>query len=65
MHDLLRISDLDSSELIELLELAIAAKKRPHMYAPVGNGRVCAVLFEGRPATDAVQQLLTRDPRRE
>jgi glycerol-3-phosphate dehydrogenase (NAD(P)+) len=26
---------------------------------------VCAVLFEGRPATDAVQQLLTRDPRRE
>jgi glycerol-3-phosphate dehydrogenase (NAD(P)+) len=26
---------------------------------------VCAVLFEGRPATEAVQQLLTRDPRRE
>jgi glycerol-3-phosphate dehydrogenase (NAD(P)+) len=26
---------------------------------------VCAVLFEGRPAMDAVQQLLTRDPRRE
>jgi glycerol-3-phosphate dehydrogenase (NAD(P)+) len=26
---------------------------------------VCAVLFEGRSATDAVQQLLTRDPRRE
>jgi glycerol-3-phosphate dehydrogenase (NAD(P)+) len=26
---------------------------------------VCAVLFEGRPAMQAVQQLLTRDPRRE
>jgi glycerol-3-phosphate dehydrogenase (NAD(P)+) len=26
---------------------------------------VCAVLFEGRPAPDAVRQLLTRDPRRE
>lgn len=26
---------------------------------------VCAVLFEGRPAMEAVQQLLTRDPRRE
>jgi glycerol-3-phosphate dehydrogenase (NAD(P)+) len=26
---------------------------------------VCAVLFEGRPAIEAVQQLLTRDPRRE
>jgi glycerol-3-phosphate dehydrogenase (NAD(P)+) len=26
---------------------------------------VCAVLFEGRPAMDAVQQLLTRDPRQE
>jgi glycerol-3-phosphate dehydrogenase (NAD(P)+) len=26
---------------------------------------VCAVLFEGRPAPDAVKQLLTRDPRRE
>jgi glycerol-3-phosphate dehydrogenase (NAD(P)+) len=26
---------------------------------------VCAVLFEGRPAMDAVQQLLMRDPRRE
>jgi glycerol-3-phosphate dehydrogenase (NAD(P)+) len=26
---------------------------------------VCAVLFEGRPAQDAVRQLLTRDPRRE
>ena len=26
---------------------------------------VCAVLFEGRPAHDAVRQLLTRDPRRE
>lgn len=26
---------------------------------------VCAVLFEGRSATDAVQQLLMRDPRRE
>jgi glycerol-3-phosphate dehydrogenase (NAD(P)+) len=26
---------------------------------------VCAVLFEGRPAPEAVQQLLTRDPRRE
>ena len=26
---------------------------------------VCAVLFEGRAATEAVQQLLTRDPRRE
>ena len=26
---------------------------------------VCAVLVEGRPAVDAVQQLLTRDPRRE
>jgi glycerol-3-phosphate dehydrogenase (NAD(P)+) len=26
---------------------------------------VCAVLFEGRPAPDAVRQLLTRDPRQE
>ncbi len=26
---------------------------------------VCAVLFEGRPAQEAVQQLLTRDPRPE
>jgi glycerol-3-phosphate dehydrogenase (NAD(P)+) len=26
---------------------------------------VCAVLFEGRPAPEAVKQLLTRDPRRE
>lgn len=26
---------------------------------------VCSVLFEGRPAMEAVQQLLTRDPRRE
>jgi glycerol-3-phosphate dehydrogenase (NAD(P)+) len=26
---------------------------------------VCAVLFDGRPAPDAVKQLLTRDPRRE
>jgi glycerol-3-phosphate dehydrogenase (NAD(P)+) len=26
---------------------------------------VCAVLFDGRPATEAVQQLLMRDPRRE
>jgi len=26
---------------------------------------ICAVLFEGRPATEAVQQLLMRDPRRE
>jgi len=46
MHDLLRVADLESSELIDLLELSIAAKKRPQMYAGVGAGRVCAVLFE-------------------
>jgi len=46
MHDLLRVSDLDSSELVDLLDLAIAAKTRPHMYADTGKGRVCAVLFE-------------------
>lgn len=46
MHDFLRVADLDSTELVELLELAIAVKKRPGMYAGTGAGRVCAVLFE-------------------
>src|SRR5205807_1587103 len=46
MHDLLRVADLDSIELVDLLELAITTKKRPQMYAGIGAGRVCAVLFE-------------------
>jgi ornithine carbamoyltransferase len=46
MHHLLRVADLESSELIELVELAIAAKRRPAIYAGTCAGRVCAVLFE-------------------
>jgi ornithine carbamoyltransferase len=46
MQDLLRIADLDGSELVDLLGLALAAKKRPSMYAGMGAGKVCAVLFE-------------------
>jgi ornithine carbamoyltransferase len=46
MRDLLRVADLEGSELVDLLELALAAKHRPHMYAGMGAGRVCAVLFE-------------------
>ena len=46
MHDLLRVADLEPSELVDLLEVSIAVKKDPKSVAGVGDGRVCAVLFE-------------------
>ena len=46
VNDLLRISDLESSELLELLELAIATKADPESIKHAADGRVAAVLFE-------------------
>jgi len=46
MRDLLRVSDLEPVELVDLLELALAAKDAPSSVAGAGAGRVCAVLFE-------------------
>jgi glycerol-3-phosphate dehydrogenase (NAD(P)+) len=44
---------------------AALAHARAHGVEMPITAAVCAVLFEGRPAPDAVRQLLTRDPRRE
>ena len=44
---------------------AALAHARSHGVEMPITEAVCAVLFEGRPAMEAVQQLLTRDPRRE
>jgi glycerol-3-phosphate dehydrogenase (NAD(P)+) len=44
---------------------AARAHARTHGVEMPITEAVCAVLFEGQPAMDAVQQLLTRDPRKE
>ncbi|MGH2758872.1 MAG: ornithine carbamoyltransferase, partial [Actinomycetota bacterium] len=44
--DLLRIADLESIELIELLDAAVAAKRDPASVRGLGDGRVVAVIFE-------------------
>ena len=44
--DLLRIADLESGELIELLDASVAAKRDPASVRGLGEGRVVAVLFE-------------------
>ena len=44
---------------------AALAHARAHEVEMPITAAVCAVLFDGRPAPEAVQQLLTRDPRRE
>jgi ornithine carbamoyltransferase len=46
MHDLVRISELEAGELVELLESAAAAKRDPASVAGIGAGKVVAVLFE-------------------
>lgn len=46
MYDFLRVADLDAAELIDLLEVSLAAKKDPSSVAEIGSGRVGAVLFE-------------------
>jgi ornithine carbamoyltransferase len=46
MHDLLRVADLDAAELLELLELAAAAKADRSAFSQAGAGRTAAVLFE-------------------
>ncbi len=46
MHDLLRIADLESAELFDLLDLAMAAKRDPVSLRDIGAGRIVAVLFE-------------------
>lgn len=44
--DLLRIADLVDGEVLELLDLAVAAKRDPGAVRGSGDGRVVAVLFE-------------------
>jgi ornithine carbamoyltransferase len=46
VHDLLRVADLDASELFDLLDVAAAAKADRSAFATAGAGRVAAVLFE-------------------
>jgi ornithine carbamoyltransferase len=46
MHGLLRIADLESSELLDLLELSINVKNDPASVAGRAAGKVCAVVFE-------------------
>ena len=46
MNDLLRVADLEPSDLTELLELALSVKRDPLSVSGVGAGRICAVLFE-------------------
>ena len=46
MNDLLKISDLDAAELIDLLESAQAVKADPLSVLDVAKGKVCAVLFD-------------------
>jgi ornithine carbamoyltransferase len=46
VHDLLRISDLTESELIDVLETSLAVKKDPASVRDLAAGKVCAVLFE-------------------
>jgi ornithine carbamoyltransferase len=46
MRDLLKISDLSESELVDLLETAIAAKKDPASVRGLAEGKTVAVLFE-------------------
>ena len=46
MNDLLRVADLDRSELIDVLETAIATKRDPASVRDVASGKVVAVLFE-------------------
>ena len=44
---------------------AALSQAREHKVEMPITEAVCAVLFEGRPAPEAVRQLLTRDPRQE
>lgn len=46
MKDLLRIADLDGSEIFDLLESAAAAKTDPGSVRGRGDGRAVAVIFE-------------------
>jgi ornithine carbamoyltransferase len=46
MRDLLRISDLQDSELVDLLETAVAVKKDPSSVRDLAAGKTVAVLFE-------------------
>jgi ornithine carbamoyltransferase len=46
MNDLLRVADLEATELIELLESAIATKRDPASIRGMADGRSVAVLFE-------------------
>lgn len=44
--DLLRIADLESAELLELLDASVQAKRDPSSVRGLGDGRVVAVIFE-------------------
>jgi ornithine carbamoyltransferase len=46
MRDLLRISDLQESELVDVLETAAAVKKDPASVRDLASGKAVAVLFE-------------------
>jgi ornithine carbamoyltransferase len=46
VNDLLRVADLATGELIELIESALQAKRDPTSLRGIGEGRVVAVLFE-------------------
>lgn len=46
MSHLLRVADLESAELFDLLESSLAAKRDPASLRQIGTGRVVAVLFE-------------------
>lgn len=46
MHDYLRVADLETSEMFDLLDLASSSKRDPSSVRAAGEGRVAAVLFE-------------------
>lgn len=46
MHGLLRIADLTSAELFDVLDLSAAAKRDPGSVRGIASGRVVAVIFE-------------------
>ena len=46
MQGLLRIADLQSADLFDVLDLSAAAKRDPQSVRDIGSGRVVAVIFE-------------------
>ena len=46
MQGLLRIADLQSADLFDVLDLSAAAKRDPRSVRNIGSGRVVAVIFE-------------------